>query len=298
MTSIIRMTGRFVVTGKVTNRTPIPVPVSSVTVWVQAGGGGGGASHLNGRGGGGGGAGGLWTGARSVVQGTTYSIVVGSGGSGGVMNQNIGNGLHNGVNGTNSSALGITVLGGGAGFVTNVIPYPTTQSIGDGGCGGGAGGTVWGGRFWPPTNTPGFPPFTGTSGAGYDFWGGSGGGGGGRWGAAGGRITWPGGSPQQVLIGSSRYFLQGGGNGGPPTGDRRNYTTYAGTAGYFGYGGGGGSGDSTRPTQRNGINGLNGVVFIVYPQSFATAASVTGGVYNNAGGSHIYMFTTSGTIRW
>jgi hypothetical protein len=71
-------------------------------------GGGGGANLF-----GGGGAGGVRNGtAVSVSPGTSYTITLGAGGSGGAA----ANGIpYNGANGADSSALGVTSTGGGAG---------------------------------------------------------------------------------------------------------------------------------------------------------------------------------------
>ena len=89
---------------------------------IVAGGGGGGCDNS-----GGGGAGGLLTGTTTVTP-QNYNIVVGSGGAGA---QNAGgdSGPY-AVNGTNSSALGLTAIGGGRG----------SSSGGANGSPGGSGG--------------------------------------------------------------------------------------------------------------------------------------------------------------
>ncbi len=81
--------------------------------------------------GGGGGAGGMLTGSVSKTA-NTYAIVIGEGGAG---HQN--NSTQN--NGTNSTALGLTAIGGGGGGNWN-NNLNSTKNGSDGGSGGGAGG--------------------------------------------------------------------------------------------------------------------------------------------------------------
>ena len=80
------------------------VPPASVNAsyLVAAGGGGGGDG---GGGGGGGGAGGLILGTASLTTGTTYTVTVGSGGTGSSPN------LDNATNGGNSSITGTGLSG-------------------------------------------------------------------------------------------------------------------------------------------------------------------------------------------
>ena len=120
--------------------------------------------------GGGGGAGGMLTGSVSKTA-STYSIVIGAGGAG-----HQDNATQN--NGTNSTALGLTTIGGGGGGNWNNSGNSTKNGA-DGGSGGGAGG-------WSQSATGG----NGTSGQGNDGGdaptsqtGKSGGGGGGAGGA-------------------------------------------------------------------------------------------------------------------
>lgn len=87
----------------------------------------GGGSGANGIGGGGG-AGGVLTGTTNIVQGTTYTITVGSGAAGSAASES----YVNGNPGSDSSALGITVTGGGYGGTYN-------NTGGNGGSGGGGG---------------------------------------------------------------------------------------------------------------------------------------------------------------
>jgi hypothetical protein len=120
--------------------------------------------------GGGGGAGGMLTGSVSKTA-DTYAIVIGAGGAG---HQN--NSTQN--NGTNSTALGLTAIGGGGGGNWNNSTHATRHGA-DGGSGGGGGG-------WSQSTNGG----NGTAGQGNDggdaptnSTGKSGGGGGGAGGA-------------------------------------------------------------------------------------------------------------------
>ena len=93
---------------------------------VAGGGAGGGVAPQGGyhSGGGGGGAGGLLTGFTTVIP-QAYTITVGAGGTAA---------SYNNTNGQNSSALGLTAVGGGRGYFGG-----TSQAAGSGGSGGGAG---------------------------------------------------------------------------------------------------------------------------------------------------------------
>jgi len=93
---------------------------------IVAGGGGGGSTDGNtSRSGGGGGAGGLLQGTGLSISGT-QTITVGAGGTGGVQN-----GARGGKGG-NSTAFGLTAIGGGGGSTA------FNQDAGDGGSGGGS----------------------------------------------------------------------------------------------------------------------------------------------------------------
>jgi len=93
---------------------------------VGGGGGGGGAYYA-----GGGGAGGVLTGATYVVPGNRHGVVVGAGGSGGQ------NAYAAGLNGLNSSFLGLIAIGGGGGGAYNSNPWAYGN---DGASGGGMSG--------------------------------------------------------------------------------------------------------------------------------------------------------------
>lgn len=221
----------------------------AVNYLIVAGGGGGGVTI-----GAGGGAGGLLANVTSVQPGNTYTITVGSGGA-------------VGVNGANSSALGLTAIGGGAGNTGNA-----------GGSGGGAG-----------SGSPG----AGTAGQGFAGGNSAGsyGGGGGGAGAVGGNAVagtrgGDGGVGVQSSItgtavfyaGGAAGYLQGiGGTGGTPGNGSLNA---------------GGGGDGYDPSA-----GKNGVVIISYPSTTqrATGGNVT--TYTSGGQVYwVHTFTTSGTF--
>ena len=221
----------------------------AVSYLIIAGGGGGGVTI-----GAGGGAGGLLANVSSVQPGNSYTITVGSGGA-------------VGTNGANSSALGLTAIGGGAGNTGNA-----------GGSGGGAG-----------SGSPG----AGTSGQGFAGGNSAGsyGGGGGGAGAVGGNAVaatrgGDGGVGVQSSItgtpvfyaGGAAGYLQGiGGTGGTPGNGSLNA---------------GGGGDGYDPSA-----GKNGVVILSYPSTTqrATGGNVT--TYTSGGQVYwVHTFTTSGTF--
>lgn len=229
---------------------------------IVAGGGGGGSRH-----GGGGGAGGLLTnvGSPSSFNAASYPVSVGAGGDGMFAPDDS-------TNGENSTALGLTAIGGGRGMGT----FPATPP----GAGGSGGGSNWAG-------TPGG---SGTSGQGKNgglgFTGNPGGwagGGGGGAGALGGDATayngGNGGSGQASSItGTSVTYAGGGGGSGssdPPTtgsggaggsggGGAGGIDAAAGTAGTDGLGGGGGAGGFVGDTNYPGGKGGSGIVVIRY----------------------------------
>lgn len=228
-------------------------------------GGGGGAS-------GGGGAGGLLTGTISLSA-QTYGIVVGEGGRG----HFCASGAVVGANGNNSSAFGLTAIGGGGGAAIGDVGNPTGLGNGrgvNGGSGGGAGAY----------NTSGTSGGTGTSGQGNN--GGSqpggnspfpGGGGGGA-GSVGGNAlnsTTPGVGGSGLKVFGSWYAAGGAGGlygaapssrirGGSGIGGDANYNTVGfqgGTSsGYNGTGSGGGG----SYTAGHGGAGGSGVVIVRY----------------------------------
>jgi hypothetical protein len=242
--------------------------------------GGGGANT------GGGGAGGMLTGSGVVVSpGTSYTITIGAGGSGY-------------SNGSNSTALGFTAIGGGYGGGNS--PY-NGNSGGSGGGGGQDGGSTSGSGG------------AGTSGQGNS--GGSGtatpgnraGGGGGGAGAAGqsanARGTGYGGvggdGLQSSINGTATYYAGGGGGysgyyanvtapgglGGGGTGSASQ--SGGGSAGSANTGGGGGG----------AYSGGSGIVIISY---LGNSQKGTGGTVTTYGSGssqyYVHTFTTSGTF--
>jgi hypothetical protein len=223
--------------------------------YLMAAGGGGNSSGQGGQRESGSGAGGLLQGTFSFVSGSSYSIIVGSGGSG-----------H--ANGANTTALGLTAVGGGFGG----------NSDGMAGAAGGSGGGDW------YTDSGGAN--AGTAGQGYrgGAWGGvnnwTGGGGGG----AGG----PGGvSPSNTTPG-----IGGVGVSSSITGSSVTYCTGGRSNVYSGatYDA---NGASNSGNGASGIgNGGSGIVIIRYlgPQKG------TGGTVTSSGGYTIHTFTSSGTF--
>jgi hypothetical protein len=238
-----------------TNTLAVPSGFSSndVDVLIVAAGGGGGcgnganSSGGEGSGGGGGGAGGLvyWGGSESafgnqsvnLAQGTNYSIVVGTGGTGAQAESAVAS------NGGNSTAFGFTALGGGG-----ASSHETTTQSRTGGSGGGAHD-----RTIPASGGAGIQFST------YNYGYGNNGGGG------------------QDLTSGDRYECGAGGGGAgavgqdcnrfdnnntPGTGGAgKNYSSVFGTtygaSGWFAGGGGGGGGNPSY-TQVYGDGGTGG----------------------------------------
>lgn len=216
----------------------------SIDVLIVAGGGSGGGYV-----GGGGGAGGLIYQTGIAVNPTTYTINIGAGGAIGPNTTNSATGNA----GSNTTAFGLTAIGGGYGS-----NYDDTIG-GSGGSGGGAGGHQ---------NTGPFSGGSGTSGQGYA--GGSstgprqdpytaGGGGGGSAGIGGnataGQVTAPSGGPgtQINIDGNNYYWAAGGGAGNYAS----NTSPANGGAGGIGGGGGGGCYSSSGVAGAGGGSALN-----------------------------------------
>lgn len=263
----------------------------SVDVLVVAGGGGGASFNEHSyykAGGGGGGAGEFKETSTVSVSQQTYSVVIGNGG--GTQN-NVWNGTYyvcQGVDGDDSSALGISCNGGGGGgnWSGDGVTYNFQNNGRDGGSGGGNHGHTsnpgvgYGGSS---VKTAAGDGNKGGDCAGYV---GPSAGGGGA-GAAGGDITTGTASSAggvgkvSSISGSSAYYAGGGGGGAYSqanvtggaggTGGGGGYNTSA-TANTGGGGGGGSMGAST------GGSGGSGVVIISYTtNSFIAAPAVTTG---------------------
>jgi len=228
----------------------------AVDYLVVAGGGGGGSRH-----GGGGGAGGAID-TTTTLPATNFSIVIGGGGAGAAS----GSG-ESGVQGSASSALGTSTVGGG---------YGTSDSLvqGNGGSGGGSRGN---------SDQPGG---TGTTGQGNngggDSGGNGGGGGGGKTSAGAAGTTSKGGNGGSGLNWKAlgTYYAGGGGGGTTSTassstttgrgvggtggGGNGNFSGDDSTAGSANTGGGGGGGGHTEAVNHLGKAGGSGVVIIRY----------------------------------
>ena len=236
--------------------------VTSADVLVVAGGGGGGADNS-----GGGGAGGMLVQSGVSVSVQNYTITVGSGGNGSV--DSGGDSGPYATNGTNSSALGYTAVGGGRGSSSGGA---NANSGGSGGGGGQEAASATGG--------------SGTSGQGSNGGNGSnnGGGGGGGKGGVGQNGNVRGsekggnggnGAANNYETGSNQNYAAGGGGGNqngqydnqPSTmsiGGRTNANgSSRATQGTDGTGSGGGGGTHSTNNPAGGDGG-DGVVVIRY----------------------------------
>jgi hypothetical protein len=258
---------------------------SSVNYLAVAGGGGGGGPSGNG-GVGGGGAGGLLTGSVSVNPSSVYTITVGAGGA-------------TQVNGVNTTALGLTAIGGGRGGIAAGSNGTSGGSGGGGGESGGAGGAGTSGQG----NAGGSGAGAGDSGAGgggasavgsnaANNLAGNGGNGVAN-SLSGSSVTYAGGGGGSSYVGNpgtgGNGGSGGGGNGATPA--RSNVST-GGTANTGGGGGGFGTGQSG-----SGAGG-SGIVIISFANTFRAATATGTFTLSNTGGNYIYTFTGSGTIAF
>jgi len=267
---------------------------------VVAGGGSGGFSNSF-NGGAGGGAGGVLTGTINVVSNTTYSIVIGAGGTGARPTP---------TNGSNTTILGLTAIGGGQGGSDGIAP-------GNGGSGGaangGGGSTVGLGTVGPPRQGyNGGQGGTGTS----NQQGAGGGGGAGAVGAnrSGGTAGAGGIGIESSLSGTPTYYAGGGGGGASNSGGSSGALGGLGGGGTGGTagtaataqsgttntgGGGGGAGHNFTTNTNVGGNGGSGIIILSYSDAFANAISTTGSpTFTISGGKKIYTFTGSGSITF
>lgn len=223
---------------------------ASVDYLIVAGGGGGGTDMFENRSAGGGGAGGMVSGSITLTP-NSYTVTIGAGGSGGLATTGSAT---RGVSGNNSSALGITCIGGGGGASHD-------QGGNFPGLSGGSGG---GGTHDATQGAPG----SGTSGQGN-----AGGGSGATQGGAG--AQWLNGSFYAGGGGASASsgFVGGGGGGKSGTAVSGSYnggvggggaggisdSSVGGSSGTANTGGGGGA-----ARERNAGNGGSGIVIIRY----------------------------------
>ena len=243
-----------------------PADVTSVEVLVVAGGGsgGGGSGAI---GGGGGGAGGIiYNTSYPVTPGTTYPVVVGTGGVGALRLK--------GTNGGNSQFGALVALGGGSGAADGSLLFTGTP----GGSGGGGSGRS--GIGAPGTAGQGYPGSNGATSAYY-----AGGGGGGAGGPAtpfSGSVAGSGGPGLYFNISGTSTAYGGGGGGGGSSyssvstagvggvggGGAGTSTSINGNPGTANTGGGGGaSGWSVDGTNIYGGNGGSGIVIVKYTRA-------------------------------
>ena len=269
----------------------------SISYLIVAGGGGGGNGGIN-PGGGGGGGGGLLTGSAFINVGNTYSVVVGNGGTAAATPVNYGG------NGSNSTALGLTAIGGGGGAAGN-------GNIGNtGGSGGGSSFWDYNGTLAGGSGTPG----QGNAGGSVTSTGGNraGAGGGGAGGAAfsynnstnvaptggigfasaiTGTITYyaggGGGQANGGYVGSAAGGLGGGGVGGYGATVSGNGTPNTG-------GGGGGRGSDSGNVSQSGAGG-SGVIIFSVPTANYTGITTGSPTITTSGANTIIKFTASGS---
>ena len=266
---------------------------------VVAGGGGGAGGLGDNTGSGAGGAGGFLTGSVNLNSGTTYTVVVGAGGSAGA---NTAYDSPGGQGGSSSFTGVTTAIGGGGGQAgsSNLVG-------GAGGSGGGGGGT---------SNSAGG---AGTSGQGNAGGAGSSGGpnygagGGGGASAAGGTgTTSTGGSggagSSSSITGSSLTYAGGGGGGvdrggtagtggaggGGNAGASGGGNGVSGTTN-LGGGGGGASYNTNTSLAYNGGAGGSGVVILSVPTAFYSGTTTGSPTVTTSGSNTIIKFTTSGS---
>lgn len=217
---------------------------------IVAGGGGGGSRR-----GGGGGAGGLLTGTTTVTP-QSYTVTVGTGGLGLVTNTTNGI-IQQRSNGGNSSAFGLTAIGGGAGG------HYTVANANSGGSGaGGSGSSLTSGA----SGTPG-QGNSGGNGVSNE-----------QIGAGGGGAGAPG-----------KNGIAGGTAGKPGDGGIGLVSSITGTSLFYAGGGAGGRGDGTSFTdnRQRGTGGLGGGGFGGNNSTFPGPGTPnTGGGGGAHGGSH------------
>jgi len=257
-------------------------------------GGGGGGTWL----GAGGGAGGLLSGTTQLIPTVNYAVVIGSGGSGSATRAN------SGTNGNNSTALGLTALGGGGGG-SFAAAGPTTAGSGGSG-GGGAGSPVTVAAGGSGTSGQGFAGGSGSNASPY-----SGGGGGGSSAVGASQVgtkAGNGGAGTSNSITGSAVIYAGGGGGAPTSGGAYTGGTGgtggggnggnangAGTAGTVNTGGGGGGGSNTGSAEAAGAAGGSGVVILSVPTASYTGTVTGSPTVTTSGSNTIMKFTASGS---
>ncbi|MDB5195566.1 MAG: hypothetical protein JWO84_750 [Parcubacteria group bacterium] len=237
------------------------ISTGSVNVLIVAGGGGGGFNR-----GSGGGAGGMLASSSAISSGTGYAVVIGQGG------HKETSAVGDQTNGGDSSAFGITAVGGGRG---------QHASGGNGFSGGSGSGGATSGSGGSGTSGQGNSGGTGSVQAA-----GGGGGAGANGGAASGVTGGSGGTGSSYNPGSGSVTYSTGGTGGSNTDDNPAGNAAANT-------GNGGDGGDGLTTGADGGTGGSGIVIISAPTSLGITA--TGGTHTTAGGNDIWTFTAGGT---
>lgn len=218
-----------------------PSGITSIDYLVVGGGGGSGGGYDTG-GGGGGGGGMVRSGTTSVTPGTTYTIVVGDGGAGGISNR-LALPETDGLPGNNSSFDTIVALAGSGGYASRFGP-PDSQggsaavnpsSASQGGHGGGSAG---------------------------DF-NGAGGGGGGSSGSGNNGVSNSGGTGGTGTSSSIVGFALTYGTGGRGANGNSNIAN-GGVAGTSNTGNGARGGGAASSSNANGAKGGSGIVIISY----------------------------------
>jgi hypothetical protein len=240
--------------------------LAAVEYLIVAGGGSGGAHNA-----GGGGAGGLLTGHIAITA-QAYTITVGAGGL--AVTNAVGN------NGNNSSAFGLTAIGGGRGGSQSGSPVGNPQT---GGSGGGGGGTQSGAAGTAGQGNAG--------GDGPNATGGGGGGAGSPGTAYANNKAGDGGHGIYNTILGTGYFWAGGGGGSIYGGS--GYPL--GSAGDGGLGGGGGGGHRAAGTGEFGLGGTGGITVGQDGTRGSTDSGGNGGSNTGSGGGGSNGVSTSGS---
>jgi hypothetical protein len=275
----------------------------SADVLIVAGGGGGGGSAQGSSAGGGGGAGGyqFYTG-KTLNSSTTYTVVVGAGGT---------NSGFVGTDGLPSSISGLSIspsVGGGGGGRNQ-----SSLSYGRNGGSGGGGGAVYsgGGTTYGGTGTSGQGS---NGGSGYDssdtsgMRGGGGGGASGTGASGGVNSGGIGGAGTSNAITGSSVIYAVGGSGGSWNSTNLAPAQTGGVAGSYhagnnghaqqgdGGGGGGGRNASNSSNQDNyGGNGGSGVVILRLPTAYYTGTVTGSPDVTTDGTDTVIKFTSSGS---
>lgn len=276
-------------------------------------GGGGGATSADAAQGGGGGAGGLLTNTMELIRGTEYTITIGAGGA----SKNFANTNAIGNAGSDTTAFGLTAIGGGPGGIwASGGDQSLSNAGGSGGGGGGRNGTI-GGNGTAGQGNNGGNATTGT-GATDD----SGGGGGGAGSVGGNATNYEGGhggdGAYSNITGTITPYaggggggtedgkhgghggIGGGGKGGEGTSTGRSAAESRAFDGEANTGGGGGGASGSSEANNYGAAGGSGVVIVrSYSQASATTGSPTITTFADVNGTnYVYKFTGSGSITF